>query len=194
MGFKNIDIEGFDFESGKARFGGNEKLYAKIIKTFIDNIDPHLDILAGLTQENLADYAIEVHGIKGSLYGISANREGDMAKELEMAAKAGDYDTVIAGNAQLIASIKDLAKKLPELLDDFDRGSESGQRRAEPDKAILTSILEASRDFDVNKMQDALAELEKYEYDAGGELVKWLGEQITAFSYDKIEERLSDIL
>ena len=55
-------------------------------------------------------------------------------------------------------------------------------------------MLEASRDFDAERMQEVLKDLEKYDYESEGDLVKWLGEQVTVFSYDKIEERLASIL
>ena len=195
MGLKNNGIEGLDLEAGVIRFGGNEKLYAKIIKTFIDNIGPHLDKLAGLTLEGLADYAIEVHGVKGSLYGISANKEGDAAKELEISAKAGEYEIVAEGNVPFIESVRILTEKLKAMLDDFEGGGTvTGNKKQEPDKAVLQAMLDASRDFDVDKMQDSLAELEKYEYEKDGDLVGWLSEQVTAFGYDKIEERLAAIL
>jgi len=194
--FENSNIEGLDLEAGVARFGGNPKLYAKIIKTFIDNILPHLDKLSGLTEEGLEDYAIEVHGVKGSLYGISANKEGDAAKDLEIAAKGGDYDAVLAGNVPFIDSVKVLREKLIALLDDSEGGAGGGNanRKAEPDKAVLQAMLEASRDFDVDQMQKSLEELEKYTYEKDGDLVVWLSEQVTAFGYDKIEERLKVIL
>ena len=188
------NIDGLDIDGGIARFGGNEKLYFKILKTFIDNIGPHLESLSGVTEETLPDYAIEVHGVKGSLYGISANKEGDNAKDLEIASKAGEYDKVVAGNGSFIAAVYELTEKLRTLVADYESGAGGGQMKAEPDRAILALMLEASRDFDVEKMQDALAELEKYEYEKDGELVKWLSEQVTAFGYSNIEERLVAIL
>ena len=194
MAFSNTDIEGLDIEAGIARFGGNQKLYAKILKTFNDNIGAHMDKLAGLTREGLADYAIEVHGVKGSLYGISANREGDMARNLEIDSKAGEYDKVLAGNAPFIAAVFELRGKLQALLAAYEAGAGGMQKKTEPDKAVLGAMLQASRDFDVEKMQEALKELEKYEYEKDGELVKWLGEQVTTFGYDKIEGRLAGIL
>jgi HPt (histidine-containing phosphotransfer) domain-containing protein len=194
MNLPNTDIEGLDLEAGVARFGGNPKIYAKIIKAFIDNIGPHLDKLEGLTPEGLGDYAVGVHGVKGSLYGISANKEGDMARELEIAAKAGDYDKVLAGNMPFIDSVRELTEKLVTLHAAFESGAESRQKKPAPDKAQIEIMLTASRDFDVDKMQEALKELEKYEYEKDGDLVKWLSEQVTTFGYDKIEEKLAAIL
>ncbi|MDR3364683.1 MAG: hypothetical protein LBS91_07055 [Clostridiales Family XIII bacterium] len=192
--FSATDITGLDLMAGVARFGGNPKLYIKIIKTFVDNIGAHLDTLAGLAPETLADYSIEVHGIKGSCYGISANKEGDMAKELEFSSKAGAYEKTLVGNAPFIAAVNALVAKLQALLDEVGAGAGNAQKAPEPDRAVLAAMLQASRDFDVDKMQDALKELEKYEYEKNGELVKWIGEQVTAFGYDKIEERLEAIL
>jgi hypothetical protein len=80
------------------------------------------------------------------------------------------------------------------LLDEIEGGSSGGQKKPEPDKTVLETMLIASRDFDVDKMQEAMKELEQYEYEKDGDLVKWLGEQVTAFGYDKIEERLISIL
>ena len=194
--FEKTNIEGVDFSDGIARFGGNPKLYIRIITTFVDNIGKHLDVLAGLTLEGLEEYGIVVHGVKGSCYGISANKEGGMAKDLEIAAKQGDFDRVTAGNVIFINAVNELVVKLQAMLADIERReSEAGrEKRPMPDKVLLAVMLQASRDFNVNGMQEALKGLEQYEYDSGGDLIKWLGEQVTAFGYDRIEERLASIL
>ena len=192
--FAKVGIEGLDPVEGIGRFAGQAKLYTKIIKTFVDNMGAHLETLAGLTEAGLDDYGVQVHGVKGSCYGISANREGDMAKELEMAAKAGDYEKAFAGNAPFIAVMNELIAKLRQVLVYAAAGDEVGQKKAEPDKIVLAQMLQASRDFDVEAMQETLKALEEFEYENGGDLVKWLGEQVTAFGYDKIEERLASIL
>jgi len=192
--FARTDIEGLDFNTGVERFGGNPKLYVRIIKVFVDNIGPHLDSLAGLTESGLETYGIEVHGVKGSLYGINANKEGDIAMELELDAKAGEYGKVKAGNGPFIEAVYVLIEKLRALLAETEEGETGRQRKTEPDRALLGAMLKASHDFDVENMQGALKELENYDYENGGDLVKWLGEQVTAFGYDKIEERLAAIL
>jgi HPt (histidine-containing phosphotransfer) domain-containing protein len=192
--FAKTNIEGLNLNEGVIRFGGNPKLYLKIIKTFVDNIGPHLDILAALSPEALESYGIEVHGVKGSCYGISANKEGDMAKELEIAAKENNYEKVLIGNAPFITAVNELKGKLQALLDEFENSSENMQKKPEPDRELLAIMLQASRDFDVDKMQDALKELEQFDYEKDGDLVKWLSEQVTAFGYDRIEERLASIL
>ena len=117
-----------------------------------------------------------------------------MAKELEMAAQAGDFEKVSAGNERFIKAVKELSERLRALLDEIEEGTGGGRKKPEPDKAVLAAMLQASRDFDVEKMREALDELEKFEYASGGDLVKWLSGQVTVFAYDLIEKRLKEIL
>ena len=190
--FAEANIDGMDLYEGMARFGNNSKLYLKVIKTFADNIGHHLDTLATLSEDTLPDYAIEVHGVKGSCYGINANREGKMAEALEIAAKAGNYAEVEAGNGPLIDEINALVPKLNGLLDACS--GDGGTKKPEPDRALLRDMLIAAREFDVDKMQKTLEELEKFEYEKDGDLVKWLSDQVTMFAYDLIQQRLEEIL
>ena len=193
--FAKAAVDGLDFSDGIERFGGNSKLYVRIIKTFVDNIGKHLDVLAKLSPGELEAYGIEIHGVKGSCYGISANKEGNMAKELEMAAKAGDYDRIAIDNVIFIRAMNELTKKLHAVLDEIEGcGVGVAVKKPEPDREVLDSMLQASRDFDLAGMHDALKKLEQFEYDSGGDLVKWLGEQVIVFGYDRIVERLMAVL
>ena len=187
-------IEGLDFNKTVALYGGNPELYIRIIKKFVDSINLHLDLLAGLTGEGLEAYGIKVHGVKGSLYGIGANKEGDMARGLEIAAKAKDYEKLSLGNGPFIEAVNELAVKLRALLKELEDPACYGRKKAEPDKAVLASMLQASRDIDVEKMQELMKELEEFEYESGGDLVKWLSGQVTAFGYESIEERLREVI
>jgi HPt (histidine-containing phosphotransfer) domain-containing protein len=190
------NIDGLDPASGVARFGGNPTLYFKIIKTFVANMGAHLDKLRDFaaSESTLGDYGIEVHGVKGSCYGIDANREGDQAKTLELAAKAGDYAQVTAGNEPFIHTMEILVGKLREVLDKADGTAGGGEKKAAPDPALLRAMLDASQNFDVDAMQTAIKELEKYEYETGEDLVTWLADRVTAFAYDEIQEKLEKVL
>jgi HPt (histidine-containing phosphotransfer) domain-containing protein len=191
--FAQAGLEGMDPAAGAALFAGNVKLYLKVLGTFAGSIGGHIDKLNDLcTEETIADYAIEVHGVKGSCYGVGATREGDMAKELEFAAKAGDFAKVSSGNGPLTAEIAALAEKF-RAVQAIAEGADGGDGRAKkaaPEKAVLLKMLEASRGCDADGLQAALRELEAYDYEAGGDLVRWLGGQVTAFGYDEIRTRL----
>jgi hypothetical protein len=191
-----MNIDGLDPASGVARFMGNPIMYMKIIKSFVNSMGGHLDRLRGFaaSESTLPDYGIEVHGIKGSCYGIDANKEGDQAKALEMAAKAGDYAQVAAGNEPFIQTMEILLEKLRAALEKADDNAGGTVKKQAPDPQILRSMLFASQNFDADAMQTAIKELEKYEYETNGDLVHWLSERVTAFAYDEIREKLESVL
>jgi len=194
--FGGATIEGMDLQSGLARFGGNQAIFLKVIKAFTDGIGKHMDTLAGLTEEGLSDYAITVHGVKGSCYSIGANLEGDMAKELEFAAKAGDFALVSEKNPLFIDRVRNtLVPALEKLVsDEGDAISGGAERKPEPDKALLAEALTAAESFDALRLQQIAEELDKYSYEKGGDLVSWFSEKVIAFEFDDIVERLKTIL
>ena len=193
---ENLDVEGLDPGEAIARFGGNSVLYFKILKTFVESMSAHLDKLNSFaeSEDSISDYGIEVHGLKGSCYGIGANKEGDDAKTLEMAAKAGDYQAIVDGNGLFVQTMEELVVKLSGALAQAN-GSDSGnEKKPAPDKAVLQSMLAASQNYDAEAMQAAVKELEKYEYEKDSDLVRWLFDRVTAFAYDEIQEKLEGIL
>jgi hypothetical protein len=56
----------------------------------------------------MPDYTVNIHGIKGSSYGICADEAGKQAEALEMAARNGDYETIFAKNDDFILQVEKL--------------------------------------------------------------------------------------
>ncbi|MDR1271995.1 MAG: hypothetical protein LBK04_03250 [Clostridiales Family XIII bacterium] len=193
--FDDAGIEGMDFDKGLGMFAGQVKIYLKILKTFIDNIGGHLEELAALSEPGLADYAIRVHGVKGSCYGIAAMKEGDLAKELEFAAKGGDYALVSSKNQALIDAVYELRGKLAAFLDAVRDDGPGGEKKAAPDKELLAGLAEAVETYDVDKVRSVVEELEKFSYahEKDRELVEWLSAKATSFEYEEISEKLKEI-
>jgi HPt (histidine-containing phosphotransfer) domain-containing protein len=190
--FDSFGIGGIDQEAGIARYG-TQKMYLNILRSYVSHTPGLLEKLRGLSRETLAEYAVTVHGIKGASYGISAEEVGKQAEKLERAAKAGDYDTVSGGNASfiekteaLVASIQDLLRKT------LDQGVEK-QKASAPDRILLEKLLDASKRFKPVIMEEVITELESFRYEAGGELVSWLREQLENLEYDAIRDRLETL-
>ena len=188
-------IEGLDISEALSRLNSNSKVYLRIIHSFVQNMPRLLDVLAEVTEASLSDYAIRVHGIKGSCYGIGAVACGDAAFVLEKASKAGDWTVVTQGNNVFIDSVKKLIDELIAL----EKRVESEQASADagaaavaaPDATKLTALLEATKNYDVETMFNIIEELETHVYTSGGEIVPWLREQFDSFAYDNIIKRLS---
>ena len=98
-GLKDIAIRGLDICGGLARFGDDEEIYLDILHSYTRNTRPLFGTMSGyLAAEDLKDYAITIHGIKGSSYSICAQETGKAAEELEFAAKAGNLEVVKTGH------------------------------------------------------------------------------------------------
>jgi signal transduction histidine kinase/CheY-like chemotaxis protein len=75
---RTIPVEGLDAEKGLERFGGDGKIYVDSLRSYVIHT-PSL-LVSARSVAPLEDYAITVHGIKGSSYGISADMVGQGRK------------------------------------------------------------------------------------------------------------------
>jgi CheY-like chemotaxis protein/HPt (histidine-containing phosphotransfer) domain-containing protein len=181
-------IKGVDLVEGFERYGGKEA-YLEIIRVFCSQAESIVEELGNPRKETLGSYAILVHGLKGSFFGICAEELGKEAEALEKSAKAEDLETILAGNSGFIHRFEDLVLKLKALLDTTHK--EKKDRMAEPSGELLSKLLGAAREFDLNTMEDCVGALEKHDYDKGGEIVPWLRQKIMDLEYNEIVARLS---
>jgi CheY-like chemotaxis protein len=191
-------INGVDITAGMKRFNGVASVYLGVVKSFIQNMPKFLAELRGVTESTLSEYAVIVHGVKGSCYGICADEAGRMAEALEIAAKGGDFARVMAGNETFICRIEALLPQFEALIRSADEAGEEadGDKNTlpEPDGSLLAEMLEASRNYDIDAMQGVMEKLEQHKYESGGELVSWLREQTVNFDYESVTERLDEVL
>jgi CheY-like chemotaxis protein len=187
----NTPLEGIDFYAGLKFFDNNEATYTQVIKSYVDHTPP---LLAKLKDpSNLAEYAVIVHGIKGSSYGICAEGIGRKAEELEAAAKSRNIEKIATENAPFIAAAERLIAGLNALIPAEAPAAEKS-RLPSPDKALLQKLLEADKKFDHTEMEKIIAEIDKYDYDSGADIIPWLKQQVEELEYDAIREKLTALL
>jgi CheY-like chemotaxis protein len=198
-----IDIPGIDTEKGAEHLGGDWDIYWDVMKSFAQNTPPLLDKIRAFSAEysaeaegrgspsaELNDYAIIVHGIKGSGRSIGAEDLGAKAEALEHAAKVGNVDFIrenhrafILASDQLIdglnAEINRVAVEHPK------------PRKIEPAEETLEDLLQSCRAFDIDGVDRAMEELESCEYETGADLVAWLREKADGMGFKEIAGRLS---
>ena len=186
-------IDGLDMETGCSRFGG-EDAYKEIMRSYAEYTPKLLDKLREVREETLPEYAVAVHGLKGSSYGVCAEGIGKMAEELEFAAKRGDLETVRAKNGALIQKVEALLSDLRSIGKKPSCGSEkTAERRNAPDPSLLRELRKCCAHYDVAGMEKALSELERYTYESQDDLVKWLRKQVDDLEYGRICECLEDV-
>jgi PAS domain S-box-containing protein len=188
---EGVTVPGLDLQAGIQRYEG-ETMYLQILRSYLVHTPELLLSLRNLSPETLSDYALTVHGLKGSSYGICAEEVGRGAEALEHAAKAGDYDQVMEGNLDFLDRVEALLVQIEELLRDVAESGPEKQKIPAPDPALLDKLLDACKRFKPAVMESVLAEIEAYEYETGGELVTWLREQLDNLEYEAIRERLEN--
>jgi signal transduction histidine kinase/CheY-like chemotaxis protein/HPt (histidine-containing phosphotransfer) domain-containing protein len=187
----NFGIAGLSIKQGLERFGGDEESYLGVLKSYALNTPPLLDQMRDCSEENLPSYAIVVHGIKSSSRSIGAGAVGVRAEKLEHAAKSGNFEFVSKENSDFLKTVQQLIDGLSDMLRDIEEENPK-PTKAEPDKAVLDDLLEACKSFDIDEVDKAMAELESYGYESGGELVEWLRSQVSVMGLKKIAERLAE--
>jgi signal transduction histidine kinase/CheY-like chemotaxis protein len=188
--FRDKKILGLDIQQALTRYGGDEEIFLTILRSYMNNTPIMIEAIRGVSLETLTDYSIKIHGIKGSSYGISAESVGRQAEALEKAAKTGNIDFITVHNSDFIEEVEKLVQNLKNFSEKVGQEVQKPTKPA-PDPEILAAILSASRNYDMEKLDTTLAELERYRYETQGELVEWLHEQIGKSEFEEIEKRLT---
>jgi chemotaxis protein histidine kinase CheA len=189
--FKGFLVEGVNLSAGLERY---HEAYPEILRSYHGDTAVLLEKvrvlpLGDFSEDKLKEYAITVHGIKGSSYGICANGMGRLAEFMEHTARAGDAQTIKAQNSRFVETLEKLLASLEALLQKI-APEEKRQNAAAPDPALLGKLARACAAYNAKLMEAALGELEQYDYESGGDLVKWLREQADNLEYDAIVERV----
>jgi HPt (histidine-containing phosphotransfer) domain-containing protein len=135
-----------------------------------------------------SDYSILVHGIKGSARAIGGELVGNMAEELEKAAKSGNKDLVLEKNTAFITEIENLVARLREAVSQTETVHK--EQREKPDITLLKRLADACDNYDVVAIDSTIQELEKYEYAEGGSIVEFIREQVDNYEFAAISEKI----
>jgi len=117
MAEQEIKIPGVDAEAALELLDDDMDIYLAVLNSYVVNTPGALDNLRNVTKETLPDYAINVHGVKGICAGIGALEASEKCKKLEMMAKAGDLEGVLAINSEVVKSIENLVVNIKTWLE-----------------------------------------------------------------------------
>ncbi|MCL2138232.1 MAG: Hpt domain-containing protein [Treponema sp.] len=98
----NIEIPGLNVKQGLDLYDGDEELYLIILRSYVDNTPEVLDQIRSVSAETLNNYASAVHGIKGTSANVGAEEIMQTAQKLEIMAKAGDLNGIMAENESFL--------------------------------------------------------------------------------------------
>jgi CheY-like chemotaxis protein len=188
-----IEIPGVDTKKGLSLYAGAKKIYLPMLRSYAHNTPKVLEKLNSVSAENLHEYVITVHGLKGTSAAIGAEHIRTAALELENLSRAGNLQGVLAKNDQLIVNTKIVVASVQEWLDKHDIHEVKPRLKA-PDRELLAKLRESCDSYDMDAVEDVMKELEKAEYDEEGDLVTWMREMIDMSKLGDVAKKLKDVL
>jgi HPt (histidine-containing phosphotransfer) domain-containing protein len=189
-------IGGIDFAAALGLYGGSGAAYLPILKSFVAHTPLSLEQMEAGLASSSQDYTIEVHGLKGTCKAIGAVKTAELAQELELASKEGDFGLARQKHGTLRRQVLELTEGLKALLEEWEAGrpGEEKEQRAEPDRALLSRLSAAAGEFNASLIEEILGELELGRYERGQEFIERLREQAGNFEYEAMREGLAEFL
>jgi len=185
-------IDGLDITDGIGNMGGDEKAYIQVLHSYAINVRSQLSGIESVDETTLDKYKITVHGIKGTSYYVGARHIGDMAKALEQASAGGDISYVKEKNPVFLETVKALIDSLDAFFYDMDAENPKPVK-SEPDKEILAKLRDACNSFNMDDLDAAIEEIEKYQYESDDGLVDWLWEAIGNMHLKQVAAKLTEL-
>jgi CheY-like chemotaxis protein len=186
------EIHGLDLKGALNLFEGDEESLLAVMEAYVAHTPSYLDSIRDFNPGGggLEDYVMRVHGIKSSSRSVGAMEIGRKAEDLEHAGRRGDLEFIRAHGAEFIEEADRLVAELRAFLETKGVKAERPMKdRPEPE--LLERILEACRDYDMEKLEGAIGVLEQYNYREDPELVSRLREQSGRSEFEEIMKDLS---
>ncbi|MCL2102073.1 MAG: response regulator, partial [Fibromonadales bacterium] len=176
---------------GLERYEGEVKTYLKILRSYAANTSSLLDSIENFNEAQLADYEIIVHGIKGASYDIFAEQIAASAKDLEKAAIIKDLGYINKHNPAFFEITRNFIYYIENMLSAIDAENPKPQKD-KPDEKALSKLLAACKIYDIDEVDAAMAEIDRYQYVSDNGLANWLRENADIMNFTQIVEKLSD--
>ena len=189
----SLKLHGLDIKKGIEQFGNNEELFNDILHSFVSDTRPLLESIKSVSREKLSEYAIIIHGLKGSSYSVFAEALGNFAERLEKAAQAGDFSYVKENNPEFLEAAWKLLNDLEKMFSDENKDNLKPQMDR-PDREKLLALLSACKANDKEQADDVMAEINSYDYISDNGLAAWLEENLEKMNLNKITTWLSAMI
>ncbi len=189
------NISEIDIDSAIKRMGGNSDIFESSLKILTHRMPETMDkINSYLAAEDIKNFTIEVHGIKGSLMNVGVIEIAKLAEALEERSKNQDIDFCKQNLPELNVQLLTLYEKLSKIIDNEEDNISSFKK--EGDIATLRVQIEEINqyieNFEIDEAIDTLKNVMSYTYnkDVGSFLQKLL-RFLEEFEYEKAAELIA---
>jgi len=172
---------------------GNKNAYKKIVGISARLLPDNITRLNEFIETDLALYAIEIHGIKGVLKSIGADKLANKAYELEKLSKARDVEECIKRHSCFTDDMTDFLLRLNDVVDKPQKADirARGTKRL---RQALPVLKETAGTFNAAGAHDILSELAAVSFGAAMDaLLNDLVRAFERFDFDKAADIIEKI-
>jgi len=186
-------IKGLDIVKGLKRFEGDAEFYLRVLNAYAISINAAFNVIQNVNSGNLNEYKIKVHGIKGTSYDIAASEIAQEAELLEKAATSGDIDFIMEHNPAFSNTVQKIVMDIEEMLSSLEAENPK-PKKDKPEEELLLKLLAACKKYNMDKADEAMMEIEQFQYVADDGLVAWLRRNIDIVNFEEAAEKLNGLL
>jgi PAS domain S-box-containing protein len=112
----SAQIPGINMKLGLSLYEDDMDMLIEVMRSYSENVPSELERMKGVNEENLPQYAIDIHTMKGASSSIGAKDLMLRAKKMERMAKSGDLAGVLELNEQFIEDASALVANIKKWL------------------------------------------------------------------------------
>ena len=117
-------IPGIDMNVKNELYSGETDIFIFALESFTGNIPEAILKMRNVSEENLHEYAIDVHALKSMAGAIGAKDISSRARELETESKAGNLTPVLELNDKLLDDVEMLRNQIMDWLEKNNKQNE----------------------------------------------------------------------
>lgn len=206
----NTDSELLNVDTGLFYTGGDADAYNDILDVYVRKAPDKLDHIRKLFEErSWKTYIIEVHALKSSSLTIGSKPLSELAKELELAGKAGNYSLIEEKNSTMLdmyqkvaelgrkhLGLDDVQTEKPEIIEAPQETAPTAEISAEQLSGYIEKIKAACDNFDSEEIAAICSDASQYSYNgtALSPLFNNIKQSADDFEYDNAMEAADAIL
>lgn len=167
-GKENEDVEkvlmdlGFDVVKGILYCNGKEQYIRVLTEYCKDYKKSGLKVDRLYEQKDWNSYVIEVHGIKSAMYSIGALKTSELAKQLELAGREGNWEFIEKNHDPFVEKYEDVLEKLCRLLlsDEEMQTEQEKESEAVADITVMPDLTDDEFKVKLEEMENAVYALD----------------------------------
>lgn len=188
-------IKDISLALGLDRVRGQRNIYKKMLRLIIGDINKSdKNLREFLAAEDMHNFHIEVHGIKGSLASMGAMELSRKARDLESASNEANIDFCVLNLPSFLEGLYNLSVKLNESFAIYNQSDKPIEISPELSH-VLKKLTEAIKEIDLVRINEGLDNLDALKLNGVlKDKIEQIKDDIIIMDYDAAIEHISELL